>query len=91
MKEKLEQVEKIARLHLSKEEREEFAPQLEAVLKLFDQIKNVNTDREDLVVQPISLENVWREDKARVSLAKQDIFSNTKNKERDFFKGPRIK
>ncbi len=91
MKENIEKLEKIARLRLSQQEREEFTPQLEEVLKLFDQIKNINTDDESIAVQPIDIKNVWREDKRGLSLTKQEIFSNTKNKERELFKGPRIK
>ena len=91
MKEKIKIVEKIARLELSEQEREEFIPQLEEILKFFDQIKKIDVDATDFMVQPLDLENVWREDTERESLTKPDIFRNTKNRKEDLFKGPRIK
>ena len=91
MKEKIKIVEKIARLELSEQEREEFIPQLEEILKFFDQIKKIDVDATDFMVQPLDLENVWREDREKESLTKSDIFRNTKNRKEDLFKGPRIK
>ena len=91
MKDTIQKLAKSARLHLSSEEIEEFAPQLKEILDFFNQIKDIPTEKEEIAIQPIAQMNVWREDTPGKTLSQQDIFKNTKSREKNFFKGPRTK
>ena len=42
------------------------------------------------MVHLLPLKNIWREDKREPSLDSELIFKNTKNREEDFFKVPKI-
>lgn len=89
-KELIERVAKVSRLHLSEEEKEQFIIDFKEVLKVFSSIDKINTEKIELSVQPIKIENVSREDSIKKSLSIKDVFLNSENKEKNFFKGPRI-
>ena len=89
-KELIERVAKVSRLNLSEEEKEQFIDDFKDVLNTFSVISKVNTEKIELSVQPINVENVFREDKTGKSLSEKEVFQNTNYKEKGFFKGPRI-
>ena len=89
-KEIIERVARVARLNLSEEEKKEFAGDFEEVLRNFSKIDKVKTEKEEISVQPVKVENIFREDKTGKCLKEKDIFLNTEHKEKGFFKGPRI-
>ncbi len=53
----------LAKLKLSAEEANTFAPQLENIVRFFEQLQEVNTKNVTETSQTTGLENVWREDK----------------------------
>ena len=67
-----------------------FVKDFKNILELFSKISKINTDNVELGVQPIKVENVFREDKIGKSLNEKEVFQNTNYKEKGFFKGPRI-
>lgn len=77
----------ISRLSLTEREKELFLKQLSQVLDVFKQLDESNPDAEPSF-QPYKLENVWREDEAKPT--DWDPLSNAKQKEKGYFKGPRI-
>ena len=83
----LQSVANNARIKLNKKEEEELLDQLNDVLKIFSKLSEVNTDKIEPSFQPIEVKNVFRED--RVEICKEDVLSNTKNKENNYFKGPK--
>ena len=83
----LQSVANNARIKLNKGEEEELLDQLNDVLKIFSKLSEVNTDKIEPSFQPIEVKNVFRED--RVEICKEDVLSNTKNKENNYFKGPK--
>ena len=89
-KELIERVAKVSRLTLNEKEKESFVKDFKDVLDVFSKIGKVNTDNVELSVQPIKIENVFREDKIGKSLSEKEVFQNTELKEKGFFKGPRI-
>ncbi len=86
----IERVAKVSRLNLKEEEKEGFVKDFKDVLDVFSKISKVETKNIELNVQPIKVENVFREDKSGKSLNEKEIFQNTELKEKGFFKGPKI-
>ncbi len=85
----IEHVAKIARIKLNKGEVREFIPQFKEILKVFSEIDQIKT--EDTLTSPLSIRNKSRSDKEDRCLSEEEIFANTENKEKGFFKGPKIK
>tara|TARA_Y100000310_G_scaffold339278_1_gene431482 strand:+ start:1218 stop:1496 length:279 start_codon:yes stop_codon:yes gene_type:complete len=88
-KELIEKIGRISRIKLSKEEINKFIQEFKGVLKLFSKIDKVKV--EDKIINELSVKNKFREDITEPCLNEKEIFSNTKNKEKSFFKGPKIK
>ncbi|MHA2393763.1 MAG: Asp-tRNA(Asn)/Glu-tRNA(Gln) amidotransferase subunit GatC [Promethearchaeota archaeon] len=77
-----------AHLNLSDEELEKYSNQIIDILEAFTELDQVNTTETSPSIHPIKLENVLRED-----ISKDwdwDPFNNTKHKEKNYFKGPKI-
>ncbi len=86
----VERVAKIARINLSEKELEKFSKELEDVLNAFKDLQKVDTKNIKPSFQPIEVKNVTRKDKIEKSLTQKEALANTKNKERGYFKGPRV-
>lgn len=84
----VEQVAKIARLKLTEEEIKKFTKQLENILSAFKEIDKVDTVTVKPSFHPQEIKNIWREDEAKET--KWDPLGNTKHKEKNYFKGPRV-
>lgn len=85
----IEKIGKIARINLDKEEISKFIQEFKGVLELFSKIEKVKVG--DKIINDLSVKNKFREDAIEECLSEKEIFSNTKNKEKRFFKGPKIK
>jgi aspartyl-tRNA(Asn)/glutamyl-tRNA(Gln) amidotransferase subunit C len=83
----IERIEHVARIKLTDREKEMYAKQLSDVLAAFKQIDGIETS-DSPAFHPITVENVWREDKANPT--EWDPLGNSKHKEQGYFKGPRI-
>jgi aspartyl-tRNA(Asn)/glutamyl-tRNA(Gln) amidotransferase subunit C len=83
-------VAQIARLKLSDQELRKFSKDLESILKAFQDLERVPTKGVKPSFQPIETKNVLRKDKVEPSLTQEHALSNTKNKEKGFFKGPKV-
>lgn len=83
----INQVAKISRIDLTEEETEKFTNQIKDVLEAFKTIEKTDTKNVEPSFQPLEIKNIWRQDKPK----KWDWnpLSNTKNKEKNHFKGPR--
>jgi aspartyl-tRNA(Asn)/glutamyl-tRNA(Gln) amidotransferase subunit C len=87
--ETLRRVAQVARLKLSDQELEKFSKDLEAMLEAFRDLGNVDTKGVKPSFQPIETKNVLRKDRIEPSLTQEQALSNSRNKEKGFFKGPR--
>lgn len=63
----IEYVIRLARLELTKEEKEKFARQLADVLRYVEKLNQLDTKDVQPTAHIIPMKNVWREDKARPS------------------------
>jgi len=86
----IRRVAQIARLKLSDQEVHKFSKDLESILEAFHDLENVHTSGVKPSFQPIETKNVLRKDKVEESLTQEQALSNAKNKEKGFFRGPKV-
>ncbi len=88
----LEHIGWLARLELSEEEKEEYAPKLNPVLDYFSDLDEVDTEGVEPTYHIIALCNVFREDEVntKCSLGQDEALSNAPNSQDGFFKAPRM-
>jgi len=84
----IEHVAEIARLELSKEEKEQFIEDFKDILEAFSKIDNCPTNNVDIAVHAIALKDIVRDDIVKESLSLDVALSNTKNVKDGYFKGP---
>lgn len=89
-KEELLHVAEIARLELTEEEIKLFSKQVSDVIEWFKELGKINTKDVAPSFHPLETVNVTREDVVKECFSKEETFANTNNKEKGFFKGPRI-
>ena len=86
----IEYVARLARLNLKKEEKERFAEQLNDILKYIEKLDQLDTKDIKPTAHILPMQNVWREDKVRVSL-KQELLKRIMPEEhKGFFKVPPV-
>ncbi len=81
---------RLARLKLSEEEKKIFSHQLNEILEYMEKLKTLNTENIEPTFHPLPLSNVWREDKVKKTLPQEEVLGNAPEKERGYFKVPRI-
>ncbi len=89
-KELVERVAGLARLNLTKKETKEFTKELKDILEAFKEIDKAKVGKTKPSFQPLELSNCTREDKKGECLSQEEALSNTKNKEKGQFKGPKV-
>ncbi|MGH8015202.1 MAG: Asp-tRNA(Asn)/Glu-tRNA(Gln) amidotransferase subunit GatC [Candidatus Zixiibacteriota bacterium] len=89
-KEQVEHIAVLARLNLSPKEIEKFTQELAVILEYVDQLKSVNTDGVEPQDQFITAENVFRSDKVRPSLSREEALANAPDKDDEFFRVPKV-
>ncbi len=88
--EEIKKICEIARLNLTEDEIKEFSRDLINILKSFSVINKVNTDNVKPTFRPIDVINKYREDKIKESLNRIEVMKNIKNKEKFYYKGPKV-
>ena len=86
----IDKIANLAKLDLSKAEREKFASQLSDIVSYIEKLNQLNTDDVTPLAHVNNLANVFREDKARPSMEKQDVFKNSPQHDDDFFLVPKV-
>ena len=89
-KEQVEHIASLARLKLSPKEIEKFTNDLTVILDYVEQLTEVDTEGVELKDQFITAENVFREDKSRKSLSRDEALANAPDKDEEFFKVPKV-
>ena len=83
-------VAKVSHLELTPEEIKKFSKQLGDILKEFEIIDEVNTDKVKPCFQPVETKNVMAEDNVKECLTNKQALNQTEHKENGFFRGPKI-
>ncbi|HJW97312.1 MAG TPA: Asp-tRNA(Asn)/Glu-tRNA(Gln) amidotransferase subunit GatC [archaeon] len=88
--ETVKRVSQVARLRLMENEIEKFTKDLEDMLEAFKDLERVDTKGVKPSFQPMETKNVLRKDRIEPSFSQEQALSNTKNKEKGYFKGPKV-
>lgn len=83
-------VANLARIGLAPDEEELFARQLNDILVYMEKLNKLNTRDAEPMSHAVFLGNVFRDDKVKKSLPKDEVLKNAPGKEKDFFKVPKI-
>lgn len=89
-REQVDHIARLARLHLSDEERERFREQLSAILEHFQRLQELNTDAVPPTFRAVESQRLPRTDEVQPSLSLSDLFSNAPQVEQDQFRVPPI-
>lgn len=88
--EQVEHVARLARLALSREEKEKMRAQLDAILTYIDKLNQLDTSQTEPTSHVIPMTNVFREDKIRPSLSQEQALANAPDRQGALFRVPRI-
>jgi len=86
----VEHVANLARLDLSEAEKEQFAGQLNAILKYAEKLNELDTDGIEPTSHVLPLANVMREDAEKPSWPIEKVLRNAPEAEDDHFKVPAV-
>ncbi|MFD1179684.1 Asp-tRNA(Asn)/Glu-tRNA(Gln) amidotransferase subunit GatC [Paenibacillus puldeungensis] len=86
----VEHVAKLARLHLTDEEREMFTEQLNAILQYAEKLNELDTEHIAPTTHVLHLSNVMRDDVVEESLPLDKVFRNAPDEEEGQFKVPAV-
>jgi aspartyl-tRNA(Asn)/glutamyl-tRNA(Gln) amidotransferase subunit C len=89
-KEEIEHIAILARLYLSKEEKEIFGAQLSKILEYMEKLNELDTSDVDPTSHVLSLNNVMREDIFKDSISREDTLKNAPDHTKKFFRVPKI-
>lgn len=86
----IEYVARLARLDLSKEEKEKFGRQLSDVLQYVEKLNQLDTKDIQPTAHIIPMKNVWREDRVKPSLNREILSKTMPRMKEGFFKVPPV-
>ena len=89
-KKTVEYIANLSRLVLLEQEKESFKDQLDKILSYIDKLAELDTSAVQDLPEMFASKNVLRADKKKPSLSQKEVLSNAANKERGFFKVPKI-
>lgn len=89
-KKDIEHVALLARLELSENEKDIYTSQVGSILKYVENISRVNTQGIEPTTHAVPMSKSLREDISIKSIAHEDILMNAPEKDRGYFKVPRI-
>lgn len=86
----VEHVALLARLTLTEDEKEIFAPQLNTILDYVDKLNELNTDEVEPLTHILPLYNIYRDDVVEPSSPRAEILANAPVVEENQYKVPKI-
>lgn len=86
----LESVARNSRISLTEGESRKFLKEMQEILDAFSKIDEVKVEKTRPSFQPVELKNVMRDDAAKKCLTQEEALSNTKHREKGYFRGPRV-
>ena len=86
----VEHVAKLARLALSQEEKEKFAPQLNSILEYVNELNEIDTTGVEPMAHSIKISNIMREDEVKQDFSREEMMKNAPEEEDGFFRVPKI-
>lgn len=89
-KEEVKKVAENARINLTVEETQNFKEEFVEVMEIFNTLEEVDTEDTEPAFHPVDVKSNTRKDKVKKTLTRKEIFQNTENQEKGYFKGPKI-
>ena len=89
-REEVQQVARLARLHLSDEELERMREQLDAILAYVDKLRELDVEGVEPTSHAVPLVNVMRDDAVTPCLSQDAALANAPDRAGEFFRVPRI-
>lgn len=89
-KKDVDYIKELARLRVSDEETEGLVKDLNMILGYVDKLQELNTDHVDILVNPLYIENVYRDDVVEESLKSEDFLRNAPDRTDDYLKVPSV-
>lgn len=89
-KDLLDYLSKLARLKLKPEETQALTEQLTKILGYVEQLNQLDVSKIEPLVHTLEQANIFRADKNRSSLAKDKVLGNAPDKDKGFFKVPKV-
>ena len=83
-------IKELARLHTSEEEKDGLVTDLNMILSYVDKLQELDTDEVEILVNPLYIENVYREDVVEESLTTEDFLMNAPERVEDYLKVPSV-
>lgn len=83
-------VARLARLEMNEEEMEQFTGQLNAILEYADRLNKIDTKDILPTAHVLPQKNVFREDKTRPGLPREEALANAPEEEDGMFRVPRV-
>ena len=90
MKMDIDKVARLARLDLSREEKEIFGEQLDQILEYMEALNRLDTTGVETTSHAIPISNVFREDESRPSFGRDDVLAVAPEEEEGYFRVKRI-
>jgi aspartyl-tRNA(Asn)/glutamyl-tRNA(Gln) amidotransferase subunit C len=88
--EDVDYVAKLSHLRFNNEERAQLVDQLNAILKLMEQLNALDTTDVEATSHVLNLKNVYREDVVTDSLPHEEALANAPAKQRGHFQVPKV-
>ncbi len=89
-KKTIEHIAKLARLHVTEEEAQEYSLQLAKALAHFEQIAKIDTTGVEPLITPTEIESYWREDVVKQEFSAEEMTANAPSKAGNLFKVPPV-
>jgi len=89
-REQIDEIEKLARLELTQDEKETLQHQLTRILEHVESIGELDLEDVDPLTDPLDLENVERTDEPREGLSVEEALQNAPEHDGSFFHVPRV-
>lgn len=83
-------VAELARLEFNEKEIQKFTYDLNDILRFVEKLDELDTKDIDISVNPVHIENAFREDVVQKSLDRDDVLKNAPDQQNGYFKVPRI-
>ena len=86
----VEHIAELARLKFNDEELESFTNQLNEILTYVDKLNELDTEKIEPLSHPVENSNVFRVDKVKPSVPKEEALKNAPEKDDNFFRVPKV-
>ncbi|MBE6065235.1 Asp-tRNA(Asn)/Glu-tRNA(Gln) amidotransferase subunit GatC [Clostridium cochlearium] len=89
-KKDVEHVAELARIELSESEKENMIEDLNKVLDYMKKLEELDTENEDIIVNPYYIENKFRNDEVEESMSIDEVMVNAPERLEEYILVPRI-